>query len=233
MKTGVVIPAAGSGKRMEREENKVFLSLLGRPVLVYTLSLFWGHRDIHQLVLVGKEEELERYHSLVEEYFGAETGIRIVAGGDSRQESVFSGLENLDGGTDYVLIHDGARPLLSPRLRDAIMSEVRKKKAVVPALPLKETVKEVNERGIVRRTVPRHSLRAVQTPQAFSFSLLYRAYHQGLISGRMMTDDASFVEREMNFKIQIIPGCEENIKLTTPHDLLLAEAILRARGEKE
>lgn len=225
---GVIIPAAGKGSRMDAGVNKQFLRLGDRPVLAHTLGLFTPHPEIQEILLMGHQEELEAFHQFVKECSHPHK-VRVEAGGEERYQTVWKGLQLLE--TEYVLIHDGARPLLPLDLLDTIIEEVKRWGAVTPALPLLDTVKEVSRDKVIR-TLPREDLRVVQTPQAFTFKSIYQAYEKGLKEGFQGTDDVSYVER-IGYVIRCIPGSRENIKITIPEDLLWAEMILRERRRRE
>lgn len=228
MSIGVIIPAAGQGSRMDAGVNKQFLRLGDRPVLAHTLGLFAPHPKIQEILLLGHQEELESFHQLVEEHSNPKR-VRIEAGGEERCHTVWKGLQLLQ--TEYVLIHDGARPLLPLCLLDKILEEVKRWGAVTLALRLVDTVKRVSG-DMVIGTLLREDLRVVQTPQAFSYESIYQAYEKGMKEGFQGTDDVSYLER-MGSVIQCIPGSRENIKITISEDLLWGEMILRERRRRE
>lgn len=229
MSVAALIPAAGQGLRMKNEKNKQFMMLGDRPVLAHTLALFTSHPEIQKVLLMGRPEELASYHQLVEEYSNPRQ-VQVLPGGKERADTVWKGLLAL-GDVDYVLIHDGARPLLPSCLLHQVLSELKSWEAVVPGLPILDTVKVVLQ-DVVQRTIPRETLRAVQTPQAFRFQLIFQAYKAGFTAGFLGSDDVSYLERVYD-KIKVIPGSWENIKMTTPMDLLLGEMILQDRERRE
>jgi 2-C-methyl-D-erythritol 4-phosphate cytidylyltransferase len=150
---------------------------------------------------------------------------RVLPGGEERQDSVYRGLQALRGKADWVMIHDGVRPFVSPELIRQVLSEARRWKAVVAALPAGETVKEGSPENEVVRTVERNRLWMVQTPQAFEYPLVWRAHEEARREGFRGTDDASLVER-LGIPVKILQGSRLNFKITTPEDLVLAEALL-------
>lgn len=229
MYIAALIPAAGRGLRMKNRNNKQFLTLGDRPVLAHTLHLFTHHPKIQEILLVGRQEEMHMYKRLVEKYSNPQK-VQILAGGKERAHSVWQGLSAVQG-ADYVLIHDGARPLLPLSLLDTILTEVSHWDAVTPGLSIMDTVKLVAG-DWVKETIPRESLQVVQTPQAFRFDLIYQAYKAGLAQNFSGSDDVSFLER-VNGRIKVVPGSRENIKITTPEDLLFGEMILQARQERK
>ena len=227
-RAGVVIVAAGSGRRMAGDDglpvDKVFLPLLGRPLLAHTIAAFQECPVVSEIVLVLGEHNLEKGRDLAErEEWGKLS--HICLGGERRQDSVKAGLERLSG-CDWVMIHDGARPCVTPEIAEAGLVRARETGAAVPVVPLSDTVKRLDSSGSIVETPPRDQLWAVQTPQVFRADLLRRAYELSLDG---TTDDASLVER-LGYAVGTFPGSPENIKVTTQVDMLLAEAILSARA---
>lgn len=228
-RAGVVIVAAGSGRRMAGDDglpvDKVFLQLLGRPLLAHTVSAFEACPVVAEIVLVLGEHNLQKGRELA----GREDWSKlthICLGGERRQDSVKAGLDRLTG-CEWVLVHDGARPCVTAELVESGLARARETGAAVPVVPLSDTVKRLDSHGSIVETPPREELWAVQTPQVFRTDLLRRAYDLSLDGA---TDDASLVER-MGHAVGTFPGSPENIKVTTQVDMLLAEAILSARTE--
>ena len=227
-RAGVVIVAAGSGRRMAGDDglpvDKVFLPLLGRPLLAYTISAFEACPAVAEIVLVLGEHNIEKGRELAErEHWSKLT--HICLGGERRQDSVKAGLDRLTG-CEWVMVHDGARPCVTAELAEAGLARAREAGAAVPVVPLSDTVKKLDPHGSIVETPPREELWAVQTPQVFRADLLRRAYALNLDGA---TDDASLVER-MGHAVGTFPGSPENIKVTTQVDMLLAEAILSGRA---
>ncbi|RNB78794.1 2-C-methyl-D-erythritol 4-phosphate cytidylyltransferase [Brevibacillus panacihumi] len=224
MTTGVVIVAAGSGKRMGGQRNKLWLPLAGEPILAHTVRLFVSHQEIGQIVLVVSETDRDEVLAWLEK---ENIQLTVVLGGAERQDSVRNGLEALRD-CMHVLVHDAARPFVTPEQISQIISQVRRDQATILAVPVKDTIKVVGETGVVESTPARESLWAVQTPQAFRMSLLKEAHLAAWSAGRIGTDDAMLVEW-LGHPVTVMQGSYENIKITTPDDLLLGEEILRKR----
>ncbi|MFC4778074.1 2-C-methyl-D-erythritol 4-phosphate cytidylyltransferase [Paenibacillus sp. GCM10023252] len=229
---GVVIVAAGRGTRMGTAESKQYLKLQDKPILVHTLEIFQGMDEVGEIALVVGEADQERCGRWVEEY-GLTKVIAIAAGGRERQHSVVRGLAALSAG--WVMVHDAVRPLVT---RDAVRNvcqEAQRTGAAVLAVPVKDTIKQVSEAGLIVATPDRRSLWAIQTPQAFRRELLERAHEEAEESGFLGTDDAMVVER-MGASVTVALGDYTNIKITTPEDLPWAEYLLgelRSRGSAE
>lgn len=225
MDTGVVIVAAGSGKRMGAGRNKLWLPLGGRPILSHTIELFANHPEIGEVVLVVSERDEADIQALLSKESYAVT---VTRGGAERQISVRLGLSALSEKISYVLVHDAARPFVTKEQISGIIRQVRQDQATIMAVPVKDTIKVVGATGVVESTPARESLWAVQTPQAFRLSLLREAHEAAVQSGRVGTDDAMLVEW-LGHPVTVMLGSYENIKITTPDDLWLGEEILRKR----
>lgn len=236
---GAIIPAAGSGKRMNASINKIRLTLLGRTVLERTLETFLASEFIAIVVLVVKAEEkalLQSQTSQLASQFGKE--LVLVDGGEERQESVANGLNYLKQWPRWkerkrlVAIHDAARPLLTPELLKQSLMAGLEYGAVGIGVPLKDTIKQVDADGMVIATPDRAGLWGIQTPQVFDLDLLFECYQKASASGKIFTDDCGVVEY-CGQPVKLIPGSYENLKITTPEDLILAEAILRRREDAD
>ena len=228
MKFGLVIPAAGSGSRMGIDKNKQFLELEKVPVLVRTLNIFMDNFTFDEIIIVVKKDEMEYCQKEIIKKNNIKN-VKLVAGGKSRRQSVYFGLKAFSLAINYVIIHDGARPLLPSNLVNDIIKNVEKYKAVTTGVPVKDTIKIKNEENFVKKTLDRDQLVAVQTPQAFSFSLIKKA-HEQVSKDAKISDDASLVE-EYGHPVKVIKSSYENIKITTPDDLLQAKLILKRRKE--
>ncbi|KMZ43317.1 MULTISPECIES: 2-C-methyl-D-erythritol 4-phosphate cytidylyltransferase [Bacillales] len=225
MSTGVVIVAAGSGKRMGGQRNKLWLPLAGEPILAHTVRLFATHPDIDEVVLVVSEAD----HAEVMTLMSAEKlTVVVTMGGAERQDSVRNGLASLSANCDYVLVHDAARPFVTRKQISDMIKQVQQDQATIMAVPVKDTIKVVGANGLVESTPARESLWAVQTPQAFRMSLLREAHQAAGEAGKLGTDDAMLVEW-LGHPVSIMQGSYENIKITTPDDLWFGEEILRKR----
>jgi len=223
--TGVVIVAAGSGKRMGGQRNKLWLPLAGEPILAHTVRLFATHRDVDQIVLVVSEQD----HADVRKWLQKEAiQLTVVLGGAERQDSVRNGLGALSENCTYVLVHDAARPFVTREQISEMIKQVEHDQATIMAVPVKDTIKVVGSTGIVEATPARESLWAVQTPQAFRMSLLREAHEAAQCAGKVGTDDAMLVEW-LGHSVTVVQGSYENIKITTPDDLWFGEEILRKR----
>ncbi|HEX3032421.1 MAG TPA: 2-C-methyl-D-erythritol 4-phosphate cytidylyltransferase [Bacillota bacterium] len=227
-----IIPAAGQGKRMGNQVNKQFLCLAGLPILVHTLTAFEKHSEISGLVVVCREEEVEYCRTEIIEKYGLRKVFAVVAGGQERQQSVLNGLKAVAGQADYVLIHDGARPFVTADIINRSLAAAITTRAAVAAVPVKDTIKEATAGGLVTGTPDRARLWQVQTPQAFDYQLIRRAYDLAEAEGFLGTDDASLVER-MGEPVKLVLGSYENIKVTTQEDLWLGEAILARRTNEQ
>lgn len=225
MGVGVIVVAAGNGTRMGSSVRKPYLQLGENPILILTLKNFYNHADIKEMVLVVHQDEMERTRQLLQSHQLAD--ITIVSGGRERQASVRAGVNALSQRVDHVMIHDGARPFVSQQLITRIIDTVKETGAVIPAIPVKDTIKVVNATGVIANTPDRKGLWAAQTPQAFSLALLRRALDEAERRGIQGTDDASLLE-ELEHSVHVIEGEGINIKITTPEDLLYGEVILRS-----
>lgn len=228
MRTVAVIPAAGAGVRMGTGLAKQFLELEGRPLLAVTLENFEKCAAVDGIVLVVPADRVAHCEEQIVGPYGLSKVKAVVAGGKRRQDSVRRGLEATGGEFDLVLIHDGVRPFVHPEFIARIIHAAHQRRAVIPVLPLKETVKEIEEGDRVVRTLERKALRLVQTPQAFRYDDLVMAHRRAAGENwEEMTDDALLLER-LGIPITVVEGSEENIKVTTPYDLELARFILRS-----
>ncbi|MCL6558299.1 MAG: 2-C-methyl-D-erythritol 4-phosphate cytidylyltransferase [Firmicutes bacterium] len=223
-----VVPAAGQGGRMGTETRKQFLPLAGIPVLGHVLRVFEESPFIQGVVISAAPDELEYCREQVVLRLGFKKVSAVVPGGKERQDSVYNGLLALSSDTDIVVIHDGARPLLTAGDLAAVTEAVRIHGAATLAVPVKDTVKVAGESGFVYETLPRGRLWLTQTPQAFNYRLLLDAHHRAREAGRAGTDDAGLVETA-GHPVKLVMGSYENIKITTPEDLVVAEAILESR----
>ena len=224
----VIIPAAGQGKRMGAGRNKLLLEIEGVPVLIYTLRVFEQDQQCTGIVLVINSEEEQELRNLLKQY-QIEKVIDLVPGGKERQYSVYHGVQAMKE-NGVVLVHDGARPFIDDQQISQLVSAAATVGASVLAVPLKDTVKKVED-GKVSETIDRSSLWAIQTPQAFRMPLLKEAHEKAEAEGFLGTDDASLVER-MGYDVIIVEGHYDNIKLTTREDLYFAEAIIQKRTSK-
>ncbi|MER5933806.1 2-C-methyl-D-erythritol 4-phosphate cytidylyltransferase [Streptomyces sp. NPDC002054] len=234
-RTAAVIPAAGRGVRLGPGAPKALRSLGGTPMLIHAVRAMARSRAVSLVVVVAPPDGAAEVRNLLDEHaLPDRTDILVVPGGDTRQESVRAGLDALPADITAVLIHDAARPLVPVDTVDAVVEAIRDgAPAVVPAMPLSDTVKEV-EPGPpgapepVVATPERARLRAVQTPQGFDRATLVKAHDTIAVNGEGATDDAGMVEK-LGVPVVLVPGHEEAFKVTRPLDLVLAEAVLARR----
>ena len=244
---GIVL-AGGKGSRMQSDVPKQYMELLGKPLLYYALKAF-EDSDVERVVLVTAEGDEEYCKKELVEHFGFTKVCGIVAGGAERYDSVWNGLQCLKGNEegecaeneepehvhteeapDYVLIHDGARPLVTAELINRLITETEQYGACVAGMPVKDTIQMTDERGTITLTPKRDSLWTAQTPQSFEFALAYDAYERLMQEPEInVTDDAMVVGMYHEIPIQMVRGSYTNIKVTTPEDFVLAEAFLKKR----
>lgn len=225
----VLIPAAGSGSRIGGDRPKQYVQILGESVLRHTVRVFADLEECTEVVIAIDDA----WRNAAEEAAEGFAGVRFVRGGTERQHSIRNGLDALVSNPPIVLVHDAARPLVSARLIERVLSAVREHGAAIPALPIGETVKLVDSAGTILRTVPRDGLYTAQTPQGFQTDLLRRAYAHALDTGFVGTDDASLVEH-LGEEVAVVQGEGENLKITWSEDFQRAEVALRKRmGERK
>ena len=223
MRVVVIIVAAGSGTRMKSEVNKHLLPLAGKPVIVHTLEAFQRCAAIDSIVLVTNAENQAAYQALITEY-GIGKVSRIVMGGDTRQASAYNGLRAA-GDCDILLLHDGARPLIAQQEIEAVIRDAAEFGGAVVSVPAKDTTIRAQE-GFIATQLDRSTLWQVQTPQGFKATIIREAYEAAARDGVQGTDDTGLVTR-LGGTVKITPGSYANIKITTPEDLAIAEALLR------
>ncbi len=230
MKTYAVVLAGGSGARMGAEINKVFLPIRGVPAIVRAVAPFTGFCD--GVIVVARESELSLMRDTLRRYGLLERAVKqVIAGGDNRQASVACGLAALPAGVEGVLIHDGARALVTEAVIRRAVDSLRERGSGVAAIPVTDTVKRAGTDGLVQETLDRSELFAMQTPQAFRVAELCQAHEAARRDCLLATDDAALLEYA-GLPVYLCEGSRENIKLTTLFDLRLAEAILRGRDEE-
>lgn len=228
-KLGVIIVAAGTGSRMRTTISKQYLQLANKPVLVHTLEVFEQIEALCEIVVVTGPSDIERINTYIAQYQLHKVK-QVVIGGADRQASVYHGLRALSAGIEWVLIHDGVRPLVTSDLITNCWEAAQETGAAVAAVPMKDTIKQVNEEDHIVATLQRESLRAVQTPQAFRRSLIVKAHQQAYEKGWTGTDDAALVEA-LGHPVKVVAGDYRNLKLTTPEDLAIAALFLEARDQ--
>lgn len=222
-----VVVAAGSARRMEGID-KVLTPLGEMPVLVHTLYAFQDCPVVGEVIVVTREDLLVEVSRLCKD-FALDKVRKVIVGGKERIHSVQAGLKEADPEAELIAIHDGARPLVTQQVIEEAVAAAAQSGAAAPAVPVIDTIKRWED-GLSVETIDRSCLRAVQTPQVFEAGLIRAATQKALEDGELLTDDCGAVER-LGKKVTLTEGSRENIKITTPLDLVLGEAILQARGE--
>lgn len=230
-----IILAAGRGKRMDSEKNKQFLEVCNIPIIVYTLNTFISHPLISNIVLVVSKMDVEMMkEQIVINYFKEQQSkIQLVIGGNERYDSVYNALKVLDQNTNNVLIHDGARPLVSGLSITELINSLEFSSASILAVRAKDTFKVVDNDNFVINTLERNSLFSIQTPQAFHMNVILEAYEKGIQTPQGITDDSMMVELFTKYSVKVVEGEYSNIKITTPDDLILMENILLNKNNKK
>jgi 2-C-methyl-D-erythritol 4-phosphate cytidylyltransferase len=224
----LLIPAAGAGRRMGSDRNKLLLPLMGRPLLAWTLEAIKAAQQIQWIGIIAQPHDVPDFKEIVTR-LDLISSVHFIAGGETRQASVYNGLQGLPSEAQQVLIHDGARCLATPDLFNRCAAALETCQGFIAGIPVKDTIKVVQEHGRqIVDTPNRSQLWAAQTPQGFQVETLRVCHEQGLAQGWEVTDDAALFEK-CGFPVQIVEGEETNLKVTTPMDLAIAEFILRQR----
>jgi len=226
MKADALIAAAGKGQRMRGGVKKQFIPLMGIPLLLYTLRAFEEFEGVEHIYLILDEGDFEYCKGEIIQKYGIKKVVKLVPGGQLRQDSVWNGLEAMEGHCDIVIVHDGVRPFVSSGILKRLMAAMRDYQAVVTAIPTHDTIKRVDAAGNVVDTLQRDALFHIQTPQGFRYDVIKEAYERASREGAEGTDDAYFVER-MGIRVKVIEGSPLNLKITTPDDIALANWILQ------
>lgn len=223
----LLIPAAGMGRRMGSDRNKLLLTLLGKPLLAWTLIAAEASRDLNWIGIISQPSDWGDIKDILAQV-SLTKPVELINGGETRQESVYNGLQALPNDAERVLIHDGARCLATPDLFNHCAEALLSCDGLIAAISVKDTIKVVNQDGIIQSTPDRSQLWAAQTPQGFNVPLLKQCHDRGRQLGWEVTDDAALFEK-CGFPVRIVEGEETNLKVTTPVDLAIAEFILRQR----
>ena len=223
----LLIPAAGMGRRMGSDRNKLLLKLLGKPLLAWTLIAASKAETIDWIGIIGQELDFPDFKEMIADE-GINKSVQLIIGGDTRQESVYNGLQALPASAERVLIHDGARCLATSELFDRCSEALMSCQGFIAAIRVKDTIKIVDRDLFIKDTPDRSNLWAAQTPQGFEVKLLKDCHHKGRKLGWEVTDDAALLEK-CQIPVKIVEGEETNLKVTTPVDLAIAEFILRQR----
>lgn len=233
MKTTAIVLAGGSGKRMNSSVKKQFLEIKGKPLLYYSLKTF-EESFVDEVILVTSEEDKEHCQKEIIEKYGFQKVKKIVPGGKERYHSVANGVMAADV-CDHIFIHDGARPFVTQDMLVRLLDEVQRSGACVAGMPVKDTIKIADTEGFIETTPRRDLVWMIQTPQVFSYEMIYRAYElllkeetELIKKGISITDDAMVVETLLGEKVKLIEGSYKNIKITTPEDISVAEGFLQA-----
>ena len=221
----VIIVAAGMGKRMGAKINKQFLLLRDKPILAHTVQKFDNNEYVDEIIIVARNEEKEYCKKEIVDKYSFKKVFQIVAGGVERQTSVYNGLMAVNKKSNIVLVHDGVRPFIRDEEITECIKTTIKYEACVIGVPVKDTIKVVNKDNNITETPARDKLWAVHTPQAFTYELIIKAYENAKKHSFTSTDDSMLVEK-LGYRVKMIKGSYENIKITTPEDLKIAEAFL-------
>lgn len=226
-----IVLAAGRGSRMNSTVQKQYMLLKGKPLLYYALKQFEAFEGIQKIILVTGEQDIAYCRKEIVDAYGFQKVSSIVAGGKERYDSVYQGLLAA-GDCDFVFIHDGARPFPDTGILERTLADVREYRACTAAMPVKDTIKLSDPQQFAAETLERSRLWMIQTPQVFSGTLIKEAYECMYRSGETkgITDDAMVVERFMKHPVKLTEGSYRNIKITTPEDLLIAEAFLSEKN---
>jgi 2-C-methyl-D-erythritol 4-phosphate cytidylyltransferase len=228
MKVSVIMPAAGLGTRMGREKSgvsrKQFMLLEGAPILIHTIRKFLHCPSVTEIVVALRAEDLDWARGLIQQEHPGKP-VRVVEGGDSRQQSVENALATLDADTDLVAVHDAVRPFIDSELVERVIAEAEQTGAAIVGIVPVDTVKRVHKNKI-RSTLPREHLVLAQTPQVFRFDLLKRAFEMARTDTFTGKDEASLVERLEEVEVSVVQGSDRNIKITRPSDMDLARLFL-------
>ncbi len=226
MRHYAIVLAAGKGSRMQSDIPKQYIKLCEKPILYYSLRAF-EESFVDEIILVTAKEDILYCQKEIVDAYGLKKVTRIVSGGSERYRSVYQGLLAA-AGADYVYIHDGARPFLSQQILERARACVEQHRACAAGMPVKDTIKIVDEDSFVVQTPARHLVWQVQTPQVFAYAVVRDAYErlQQQENAQPVTDDAMVVERMLRMPVKLFEASYENLKITTPEDLLLAEKLM-------
>lgn len=227
MFVSVIIAAAGNSTRYGTGKSKQFLILDNTPVLIKSIQAFEEIDDVKEIIVTARKQDFDIIEDFIAQY-GVRKVKHIVEGGATRQDSIYAAVEKIDEKADLVAVHDGARPLIKRKVIESVIQKADKVDAAACAVPVKDTIKIIDSSGKIVTTPERDSLRAVQTPQIFRFSLYKEAIEKAVSDGKQYTDDCQLVE-SMGYPVYLVDGDYENIKITTPDDLLVAEKFLSER----
>lgn len=223
----VIVPAAGHSSRMGGTVNKQFMKIGNLPVLIHTLSVFQGIDKVTEILVVCRDREVAECHKLIEQY-GLDKVKDVIVGGETRQDSVYNGVCRVADESEVIVVHDGARPFVTRDIVCRCIEAARLHGAACAAVRVKDTIKVGSVNGFVKQTPDRSLLWSIQTPQVFDSNVFRRAHEEARKAGFLGTDDCMLVER-LGYKVKLVEGSYENIKITTPEDFIVGESILVAR----
>ncbi len=223
MKTEAIVAAAGIGKRLRSKTRKPYLDISGKPILIRTLMALSSSSGIKKIIVVVDRRDVNRCMALIRRFRVSKIKA-VIAGGSQRQDSVAYGLKCLDRDTEMVLIHDGVRPFIDNRLIKDLIDCAKKFGACVAGVPVKATIKRIQRDNVVKETMDRSNIWEIQTPQVFKKDIIVKAYER--FGSTPATDDAMLVEK-LGIDVKLVEGSYRNIKITTPEDLIIAEAIAK------
>ncbi|MBM3240420.1 2-C-methyl-D-erythritol 4-phosphate cytidylyltransferase [Candidatus Poribacteria bacterium] len=224
MKISAIIPAAGSGARMGSDIKKPYLKIGSKPILAHTLQVFEKSFLMDDIFVVVSAEDIKHCKDEVINPYNFHKVADVLAGGKTRQASVFNGLQRTSDDTDIIIVHDGVRPFITEKIIEASVESAYQWGAAVVAVPVKDTIKVADNDNFVSSTPDRSQLWAIQTPQVFRREILIKAHLYAQEQNIDATDDAALVEK-LGYKVKLVMGSYRNIKITTPEDLVIAEAL--------
>ena len=226
----LLLPCAGVGRRMGSDRNKLILPLLDRPIVAWTLEAAIAAGSVQWIGLICQPVDRPDLEEILAA-LNPSKPVVFIQGGDTRQQSVYNGLQALPEDAAHVLIHDGARCLATPDLFNRCARAATKVPGFIAAVPVKDTIKQVDKNNVITNTPAREGLWAAQTPQGFEVGLLKQCHSRGLAEGWQVTDDAALLEK-CGVAVQVVEGEETNLKVTTPVDLAIAQFILQQRSKR-
>lgn len=227
MFVSVIIAAAGNSTRYGTGKSKQFLILDNTPVLIKSIQAFEAIDTVKEIIITARKQDFEIIENFIAQY-GVSKVKHIVEGGATRQDSIYAAVEKVDEKADLIAVHDGARPLIKREVIESVIQKADEVNAAACAVPVKDTIKIIDSSGKIVTTPERDALRAVQTPQIFRFFLYKAAIEKAVSDGKQYTDDCQLVE-SIGHPVYLVDGDYENIKITTPDDLLVAEKFLFER----
>lgn len=225
----VIIPAAGGGTRMGKSINKQYLKIRDKSILTHTIMAFDQCPYVDEIIVVIAKNEEKLFKNYVRKEYRIRKPLKLVTGGKTRQESVYNAVKEVDDRCTIIAVHDGARPIISTREIVMTIEGAERYGGCVLGVPVKETVKKINEEGLITETIERDLLYNIRTPQTFRRDILVKAHENAIEKGIVGTDDSYLVEMNGG-SVKIIKGSYNNIKITTPEDLIYAQEILSHRG---